>query len=86
MNNPAGIALRCHPVDGKECKHPMVFIPGDIVLCDRKIKSSSGVTFYHVVDADGWVFDMRCNHVMMRLMSSNEFVLADQVNDTNDRS
>lgn len=38
------------------------------------MKSSGTSTFYRVTDLDGWVFDLRGDHVMMQLISSRPLV------------
>lgn len=78
-NHPVGIAMRRHPVDRQDCKTSIEFNPGEIVRCDKRIKSSSGVTFYKPVGKEGWVFDLRGDtqtgyHVMMRQVSSSPVV------------
>lgn len=70
MNNPAGIAIRRHPIDKSGIRTDKTFSPGEIINCDRKIKSSGISTFYRVAGQDGWVFDRRESCEMMRLVSS----------------
>mmetsp|Transcript_22887 Transcript_22887/g.34356 ORF Transcript_22887/g.34356 Transcript_22887/m.34356 type:complete len:611 (-) Transcript_22887:163-1995(-) len=88
MNSPVGIAMRRHPADRSDCykDHSTEFKPGVIVHCDRRIKSASGVTFYRVAGKDGWVFDLRGNNRMMKLISSKRCVKGGQVNDSRNGS
>ncbi|KAL7456672.1 hypothetical protein ACHAWC_008146 [Mediolabrus comicus] len=84
VEQSAGIAMRRHPVDRFDkgdclCEPYVIFQQGEIVRCDRRIKSSGGVTFYKPVGKEGWVFDLRLNtqttaHMMMRLVSSSPVV------------
>ncbi len=78
VENSAGIAMRRHPMDRQDCMYPypnlVTFKPGEIVRCDRRIKSSGGTTFYKPVGKEGWVFDLRGDHVMMRQVSSSPVV------------
>lgn len=70
VNSPAGIAMRRHPMDRTDIRTSVVFPPGDTVICDRRIKSSGQTSFYRVKGRDGWVFDLRDENRMMRLISS----------------
>jgi hypothetical protein len=72
-NHPVGISLRRHPMDRQDCMLG-TFKPGEIVSCDRRIKSFDGTTFYKPVGIEGWVFDLRGEDVMMRLVSSSPVV------------
>ncbi|KAL7551160.1 hypothetical protein ACHAWF_018294 [Thalassiosira exigua] len=74
MNAPVGIAMRRHPLDRGDVNTSTVFMPGDIVKCDRKIKSSGPTSFYRVAGSDGWVFDLRDAYIMMELISSQPLV------------
>ena len=77
VENKVGIAMRRHPVDRYlqgDCSCEQVFQRGEIVRCDRRIKSSGRTSFYKPVGKEGWVFDLRGDHVMMRQVSSSPVV------------
>ena len=80
MNSPPGIAMRRHPIDRQDIITHTEFNPGDIVSCDRKIKSSSSPTsFYRVTGEDGWVFDLREGGITMMQLISSQPVVPDPV-------
>eukprot|EP00985_Skeletonema_marinoi_P028881 scaffold26218_cov228-Skeletonema_marinoi.AAC.1 len=55
--NSVGVAMRRLPIDRQDCKTSTLFNPGEMVRCDKKIKSTQGTTFYRVAGKEGWVFD-----------------------------
>eukprot|EP00984_Skeletonema_dohrnii_P028093 scaffold17927_cov129-Skeletonema_dohrnii-CCMP3373.AAC.1 len=65
------IAMRRLPIDRQDCKTSTLFNPGEMVRCDKKIKSTQGTTFYRVAGKEGWVFDNRGDDVMMRVYATS---------------
>ena len=69
--NSVGVAMRRLPIDRQDCKTSTLFNPEEMVRCDKKIKSTQGTTFYRVAGKEGWVFDNRGDHVMMRVYATS---------------
>jgi len=67
--NSAGIALRRQPIDSQLMCETTTYRPGTNIRCTHMVQASSGVKFYRVEDTDGWVFDAREGHEMLRLLS-----------------
>eukprot|EP00978_Attheya_sp_CCMP212_P012556 scaffold31362_cov45-Attheya_sp.AAC.5 len=69
LNNPAGIALRRHPIDRQEiCVKSIVYAPDQIITCDRKIECpNTFIGCYRVKGSQGWIFDKHDNEAMVQL-------------------
>lgn len=70
QNGPVGIGLRQQPIDSQQWRSNVSYEPGTSIVCDRKIKGSSGVSFFRVEGTEGWVFDKRDGKAMMTLIES----------------
>ena len=69
-NGSAGIGARRQPIDRIDMVTTPLYETGDRVECNKRILSSSGVSFYRVTGTDGWVFDMRDGKSVMKLLTS----------------